>query len=100
MPQGCLQFVIVVFPDYTHLLFTGMGLKHWVLLHIEFSTMFFLTKFSNCLALIVLLGLYALRYAQCWLLVRPLSTPYTETSASVDAVSLVGLVGPIPGAFL
>ena len=21
MPQGCLQFVIVVFPDYTHLLF-------------------------------------------------------------------------------
>ena len=21
MPQGCLQFVIVVFPDHTHLLF-------------------------------------------------------------------------------
>ena len=25
-----------------------MGLKHWVLLHIEFSIMFCLTKFSNC----------------------------------------------------
>ena len=23
VPQGCLQFVIVVFPDHTHLLFVG-----------------------------------------------------------------------------
>ena len=23
MPQGCLRFVIVVFPDHTHLLFLG-----------------------------------------------------------------------------
>ena len=23
VPQGCLQFVIVVFPDHTHLLFLG-----------------------------------------------------------------------------
>ena len=37
---------------------------------------------------------------QCWLLVRALSPPYTERSASVVAVSLVGLVGPIPGSFL
>ena len=26
VPQGCLQFVIVVFPDHTHLLFLG---SHW-----------------------------------------------------------------------
>ena len=25
MPRGCLQFVIVVFPDHTHLLFLGCG---------------------------------------------------------------------------
>ena len=25
MPRGCLQFVIVVFPDHTHLLFLGVG---------------------------------------------------------------------------
>ena len=26
MPQGCLQFVLVVFPDHTHLLFSiGIG---------------------------------------------------------------------------
>ena len=24
VPQGCLQFVIVVFPDHTHLLFTHL----------------------------------------------------------------------------
>ena len=24
-PRGCLQFVIVVFPDYTHLLFLDLG---------------------------------------------------------------------------
>ena len=24
MPRGCLQFVIVVFPDHTHLLFLNM----------------------------------------------------------------------------
>ena len=25
VPRGCLQFVIVVFPDHTHLLFLGAG---------------------------------------------------------------------------
>ena len=25
VPRGCLQFVIVVFPDHTHLLFLGVG---------------------------------------------------------------------------
>ena len=30
VPRGCLQFVIVVFPDHTHLLF--FGLVHFVLL--------------------------------------------------------------------
>ena len=27
MPRGCLQFVIVVFPDHTRLLFLGSDLK-------------------------------------------------------------------------
>ena len=27
VPWGCLRFVIVVFPDHTHLLFFGMGVK-------------------------------------------------------------------------
>ena len=27
VPRGCLQFVIVVFPDHTHLLFSNGGLK-------------------------------------------------------------------------
>ena len=31
MPQGCLRFVIVVFPDHTHLLFltVSLSLSHW-----------------------------------------------------------------------
>ena len=28
VPQGCLQFVIVVFPDHTHLLFFNIGARH------------------------------------------------------------------------
>ena len=27
VPQGCLQFVIVVFPHHTHLLFSRLGFK-------------------------------------------------------------------------
>ena len=27
VPRGCLRFVIVVFPDHTHLLFTGVLTK-------------------------------------------------------------------------
>ena len=33
VPRGCLQFVIVVFPDHTHLLFLiimYIGHKYWV----------------------------------------------------------------------
>ena len=26
VPQGCLHFVIVVFPDHTHLLYLGIGI--------------------------------------------------------------------------
>ena len=47
----CLKFSV----------FAGMGLNHWALLHIEFSTMFLSTTFSNCAALKVLWGLCALR---------------------------------------
>ena len=28
VPRGCLQFVIVVFPDHTHLLFLEVGVKN------------------------------------------------------------------------
>ena len=28
VPRGCLQFVIVVFPDHTHLLFLHIQLNH------------------------------------------------------------------------
>ena len=28
VPRGCLQFVIVVFPDHTHLLFLNMKVNH------------------------------------------------------------------------
>ena len=31
VPRGCLQFVIVVFPDHTHLLFLGQGLQEFFL---------------------------------------------------------------------
>ena len=27
VPQGCLRFVVVVFPDHTHLLFMNMSYK-------------------------------------------------------------------------
>ena len=36
VPLGCLQFVIVVFPDHTHLLFSSCGLV--------FSMLFFLKQ--------------------------------------------------------
>ena len=29
VPQGCLRFVIVVFPNHTHLLFLNAGLVGW-----------------------------------------------------------------------
>ena len=32
VPWGCLQFVIVVFPDHTHLLFSMMG--EWLFLYV------------------------------------------------------------------
>ena len=30
VPRGCLQFVIVVFPDHTHLLFLDGGVSHTI----------------------------------------------------------------------
>ena len=38
VPRGCLQFVIVVFPDHTHLLFLSIGflsLRYSVLCSVE-----------------------------------------------------------------
>ena len=53
VPRGCLQFVIVVFPDHTHLLFfsnvlTCLGEKHFVgLLPIKVYHFKYLTLPSN-----------------------------------------------------
>ena len=42
LPRGCLQFVIVVFPDHTHLLFIILHFTCWVnLMHFELSADFF-----------------------------------------------------------
>ena len=48
MPGGCLQFVIVVFPDHTHLLFLNLGvtLKGKIMERIlSFSSSMFKTRF-------------------------------------------------------
>ena len=47
VPRGCLQFVIVVFPDHTHLLFLSVGFlllpyQFYVLLGPNFCIIFFL----------------------------------------------------------
>ena len=39
MPQGCLQFVIVVFPDHTHLLFFTMLLILRLITTLSYSKM-------------------------------------------------------------
>ena len=53
VPRGCLQFVIVVFPDHTHLLFlvrTAMSLaSHTPGMDIDKDTV----QNSNCLAPLV-----------------------------------------------
>ena len=36
VPQGCLQFVIVVFPDHTHY-FSCNLLSHWIFVILSFS---------------------------------------------------------------
>ena len=33
VPRGCLQFVIVVFPDHTHLLFLNMTIQGFQNIH-------------------------------------------------------------------
>ena len=35
VPRGCLQFVIVVFPDHTHLLF--LKEDHQMIIHVKFG---------------------------------------------------------------
>ena len=72
-----------------------IGLKHWLLLHTDFSTMFFFTKSSNCFAQMVCLGLWALK--KCSILIAdmcPFTTLYmTWTSASVGVVSILMMAG-------
>ena len=41
VPWGCLQFVIVVFPDHTHLLFLNFSFKNFVEI-VFFLTLLFL----------------------------------------------------------
>ena len=36
VPWGCLRFVIVVFPDHTHLLFLAMG--QWLQMHFTLTS--------------------------------------------------------------
>ena len=44
VPWGCLRFVIVGFPDHTHLLFLIFGMKH----HLVDLYLVFLFKFNPC----------------------------------------------------
>ena len=49
MPQGCLRFVIVVFPDHTHLLFLPVGfllLRYSVLFTVESLSLLYLIVIS------------------------------------------------------
>ena len=36
VPRGCLQFVIVVFPDHTHILFLGLLFEHTLIILLLF----------------------------------------------------------------
>ena len=37
VPQGCLRFVIVVFPDHTHLLFLSACDRIWKMVYIVYD---------------------------------------------------------------
>ena len=41
VPGGCLQFVIVVFPDHTHLLFLVYQILFLLFLHTSYCTIFY-----------------------------------------------------------
>ena len=47
VPRGCLQFVIVVFPDHTHLLFLVNMLKQFRQLFLSFGIIGFIVALSN-----------------------------------------------------
>ena len=38
VPRGCLQFVIVVFPDHTHLLFLSVNFSHVSIIYEKMSS--------------------------------------------------------------
>ena len=44
VPRGCLQFVIVVFPDHTHLLFLVLLFRYLVIRNIQFGHQLY----NNC----------------------------------------------------
>ena len=45
MPRGCLQFVIVVFPDHTHLLFFGTS---YIRIAVSKDCAYYLTSAAFC----------------------------------------------------
>ena len=47
VPQGCLQFVIVVFPDHTHLLFLGEIITPNEVNNITKENNYVITRFSD-----------------------------------------------------
>ena len=54
MPQGCLRFVIVVFPDHTHLLFfyiTTQKIFFHLSLSIIHSWLSFTNQYCNCVSI-------------------------------------------------
>ena len=51
VPLGCLQFVIVVFPDHTHLLFLCLSSFCYELLFVHFSSAIILKRKRKRVAL-------------------------------------------------
>ena len=50
VPRGCLQFVIVVFPDHTHLLFLAIiSLRIWIMLICLLCACSYVCVFSSVL---------------------------------------------------
>ena len=66
VPRGCLQFVIVVFPDHTHLLFL-LYFIHFTWLYDFMFQLTSLRKASNCSSKSLLLSFFLLMMSVGWL---------------------------------
>ena len=47
MPWGCLRFVIVVFPDHTHLLFLDLSITDGIVVSKMYDKLFFFNEIVN-----------------------------------------------------